>query len=112
MVITQTWSQGDSQRAVPQIQRELELLRRQREQMQRQQSQEQQQLQQQLKVAQERRDYDSVNKMQRATCEFTDRWNRAFHDLDKRVQELNQDLQMAQQNLERFEQQNKENQQF
>lgn len=80
--------------------------------MQRQQFQEQQQLQQQLKVAQDRQDYDSVSKLQRATYEFTDRWNKQFRDLDKRVQELNQDLTMAQQNLERFEQQSKENQQF
>lgn len=112
MVITQTWSQGDSQRAVPQIQRELELLRRQRETMQRQQLQEQQQLQQQLKVAQDRKDYEKVTEMQTATYEFVDRWKKAFHDLDKRVKELTDDLTMAQQNLERFEQQSKDNQQF
>lgn len=112
MAISSSWNQGDSQRAIPQIQRELELLRRQRDDMQRQQYQEQQQIQQQLKVAQDRRDYDSVNKMQKANYEFSDRWNRAFHDLDKRVQELNQDMTMAQQNLDRIEQQNKQNQQF
>ena len=105
MAISSSWNQGDSQRAIPQIQRELELLRRQRDDMQRQQYQEQQQIQQKLKVAQDRRDYDSVNKMQKATYEFSDRWNRAFHDLDKRVQELNQDMTMAQQNLDRIEQQ-------
>ncbi len=110
MPINASWTQGDSQSAIPKIQRELEMLRRQREDMLRQQAQEQQQLQQQLKVAQDRRDYDNVNKMQRATYEFSDRWNRSFHDLDKRVQELNQDLTMAQQNMERFEQQSKQQQ--
>lgn len=112
MQVTSTWSQDDSQRAARQVKEQLELLRRARVDMQRRQLQEKQQLEQQIKIAQDRRDYDSSGKLKTAMYEFEARAKREIEELDKQEREANQNLQMAGQNEERFEQQSKQNQQF
>ncbi len=110
MDVTKTWTHGDSQSAIPQLKDQLEKLRQQRTNMQRAQLQETQSLQQQIKVAQDRQDYDSGKKLEAARFELEARWKETFRVQDEQERKANQNLQTAQQNEERFEQQNKQNQ--
>lgn len=110
--VTTSWSPAACEQVIPSLTRELELTERRETQMQREQRDQGQQLEQLIKVAQDQRNYDKGKELTDAKYKFVEHWSRAFQDLKKYTDKLNQSLTMAKQIVEQAKKQNDQNQQL